>query len=274
MDTFIFSFALDEAFLKSDLIGKFIVISLLGLSFVCLAKFLYRQSVFKATDVEHEHLDLLYKQRVYPGAMIYDRLSNGICNVEIYKAVMLELIKYLDKRGVTKDQLRNWNGDTPMPALTQQELSKIKVVAENELGKQLRALEGDLNFIGTIAVLAPSLGLLGTVWGVLLSFMSMADGSGAAIITNVAPGIGGALLTTVAGLVVSLPTTVAYNMFCSKHRTYTVQAESFVDKLIADIYLYYSSKENSVQNIQLAVVPQQPQYTAQDNYDVGGNYNA
>lgn len=274
MNTFIFSFALVDAFLKSDLMGKFIVVALFVLSFFCLSKVLFRHSVYKATDAEHKHLDSLYKQRVYPGAMIYDRLSNGVCNVEIYKSVMLELIKCLDKRGMTKDQLRNWNGETPMPTLTQQELSKIKVVAENELGTQLRALERDLNFIGTISVLAPSLGLFGTVWGVLLSFMSMADGSGAAIITNVAPGIGGALLTTVVGLIVSIPTTFVYNKLCTNLRTYTGQAENFVDKLIADIYLYHSPKENSGQNIQLAVVPQQPQYTAQENYEVGGKYNA
>jgi biopolymer transport protein TolQ len=217
---------------------------------------------------------MLYKQKKYPGSMLYERMSNGVCNVEIYKAVMFELIKCLEKRGVTKDQLCRWDGESPMPILNSQELSKIKVVAENELGKQLYLLEESLNDIGTISVLAPSLGLFGTVWGVLLSFMSMADGSGAAIITNVAPGIGGALLTTVVGLIVSIPMTYGYNKLCSRMRQYTTQAENFVDKLVADIYLYYSPNENAVQNIQLAVVQQQPQYTSQENYEVGGKYNA
>lgn len=274
MDSIIFSMVIVDAFIQSDILGKILVVALVGLGFIALYRYLVRHSIYKTTDEWHQKLELLYKQKKYPGSMLYERMSNGVCNVEIYKAVMFELIKCLEKRGVTKDQLCRWNGESPMPALNSQELSKIKVIAENELGKQLYLLEADLNVIGTISVLAPSIGLFGTVWGVLLSFMSMADGSGAAIITNVAPGIGGALLTTVAGLVVSIPATFGYNKLCAKMRQYTAQAENFVDKLVADIYLYYSSNENAVQNIQLAVVQQQPQYTSQEKYEVGGKYNA
>lgn len=273
METIFCGLPIIDAFVKSDWMGKLIVISLLGLAFYCLVKIIVRHSVYKATNEEHKNLDYLYKQRVYPGAMLYDRMSNGVCNVEIYKAVMRELIKCLEKRNITKDEIRNWNSDSQKPSLTVQELAKIKVVAENELADQLRSLESDLSTIGTVSVLAPSLGLFGTVWGVLLSFMSMADGTGAAIITNVAPGIGSALLTTVVGLIVSIPTTYVYNKLCTNLRIYTGQAEGFVDKLIADIYLYHSPKDNPVQNIQLAVVPQQ-QYTSQDNYEVGSKYNA
>jgi biopolymer transport protein TolQ len=205
--------------------------------------------------------------------MVFERMSNGICNFEIYKAVMSELLPKLESKGISKEQLRTWKEDTPMPTLSHQELAKIKVIAENELSKQLSYLEMDLSAIGTVSALAPSLGLFGTVWGVLLSFMSMADGSGAAIITNVAPGIGGALLTTVAGLVVSIPTTYVYNRLCTKLRLYTLQAENFVDQLISDINLYHSPKVNTIQNIQLSVSPQQ-QFTSSDDYEVGGRYNA
>ncbi len=274
METFFCGLPVVDAFMTSDWMGKFIVILLIIFSSYSFVKIVVRYSIYKATDAEHQRLMSIYRQYKHPAGIIYEGLVKGICNVEIYRTVMLELVPKLEQHGISSEQLRRWKGDTPLPSLSIQELSKIKVIAESELAKQLRYLENDLSTIGTISVIAPSLGLFGTVWGVLLSFMSMADGSGAAIITNVAPGIGGALLTTVAGLVVSIPTTLVYNILCTKLRIYTGQAESFVDRLIADIYLYHSPKENLVQIAQLSAIPQQPQYTAAENYEVGGKYNA
>lgn len=270
METFFCGVALIDAFLQSDLMGQGIVVVLLISSFYSLGLIVYRYSIYKATDAEHQRLASLYRRYTHPCGVLFERMVNGVCNVEIYKAVMKELLPKLEKHGVTKEQLRTWNGSTQMPGLTVQELEKIKVEAENELARQLRLLESNLSAIGTIAALAPSLGLFGTVWGVLLSFMSMADGSGAAIITNVAPGIGGALLTTVIGLIVSIPTTFVYNGLCTKLRIYTGQAESFVDRLIADIYLIHSPKDNAEKKSYVALVPQQVQYTSADNYEVGG----
>lgn len=270
MGTIFYGLAIVDAFIQSDLMGQCIVIALILLSFYCLVLIVVRHSIYKATEVEHQRLSSLYRQYMHPCGILFERMVNGVCNVEIYKAVMKELLPKLEKRGVTKEQLRTWNGSTSMPSLTVQELEKIKVEAENELAKQIRLLECNLSAIGTISALAPSLGLFGTVWGVLLSFMSMADGSGAAIITNVAPGIGGALLTTVAGLLVSIPTMFVYNSLCTKLRNYTGQAESFVDRLIADIYLIHSPKENQIRNAQVVFTPQQIQYTSTDNFEVGG----
>lgn len=270
METFFCGIVVVDAFLQSDLFGQIIVLLLIALSFVCLGMIVVRHSINKATEAEHRRLASLYRQYMHPCGILFERMVNGVCNVEIYKAVMKELLPKLEKHGVTKEQLRTWNGTTPMPVLTAQELEKIKVEAENELAKQVRCLENNLSAIGTISALAPSLGLFGTVWGVLLSFMSMADGSGAAIITNVAPGIGGALLTTVMGLIVSIPSTCVYNSFCTKLRIYTEQAEGFVDRLIADIYLIHSQKENTTNKAFVALAPQSVQYAPVDNYEVGG----
>ena len=64
--------------------------------------------------------------------------------------------------------------------------------------------------LGSIVTGAPFLGLLGTVWGVMDAFGGMA-GAGSASLQGLAPGVSGALLTTVAGLVVAIPSVFGYN---------------------------------------------------------------
>ncbi len=72
-----------------------------------------------------------------------------------------------------------------------------------------------VNFLGMCANLAPFFGLLGTVWGIMVAFFEIGK-HGSADLTVVAPGIAMALITTVAGLLVAIPASAAYNMFVSR----------------------------------------------------------
>ena len=85
---------------------------------------------------------------------------------------------------------------------------------------------------------APLLGLFGTVWGVMLAFQTMAA-SGVADIAALAPGISSALLTTVVGLVVAIPSTIFYNVLQSKVEAYTVRLEGFAEELMGKLSLHY-----------------------------------
>lgn len=84
----------------------------------------------------------------------------------------------------------------------------------NAINKQINRLESGLNTIKIIASIAPLLGLLGTVLGVLNSFdaISKKGLSNPAIFSS---GISIALITTVAGLIVAIPHYIAYNYFIS-----------------------------------------------------------
>ncbi|HIV08840.1 MAG TPA: MotA/TolQ/ExbB proton channel family protein [Candidatus Spyradenecus faecavium] len=85
---------------------------------------------------------------------------------------------------------------------------------------------------------APLLGLFGTVWGVMLAFQTMAA-SGVADIAALAPGISSALLTTVVGLVVAIPSTIFYNVLQSKVEAQTVRLEGFAEDLMGKLSLHY-----------------------------------
>jgi biopolymer transport protein TolQ len=72
--------------------------------------------------------------------------------------------------------------------------------------------ERGLGWLATLTSIAPFLGLLGTVWGIMGSFMELGR-QGSATLDVVGPGIAEALITTVCGLAVAIPSAVGYNYF-------------------------------------------------------------
>lgn len=75
----------------------------------------------------------------------------------------------------------------------------------------LESMEQPLAWLAIFASVSPFLGLLGTVWGIMGSFLQLGR-QGSATLDVVGPGIAEALITTVAGLAVAIPAVVAYNL--------------------------------------------------------------
>lgn len=117
-------------------------------------------------------------------------------------------------------------------ALTVHEIDKVRSTLERTVSTQIMALEGRLGLLGTTVTVSPFLGLLGTVWGVMLAFTGMAQ-KGRPDIGAIAPGISGALLTTVVGLVVAIPAVVGYNLIANSVRQTTVEMDNFVEDFMA-----------------------------------------
>jgi len=99
-----------------------------------------------------------------------------------------------------------------------------------ELSQQKLLLERNLNILGTMAAIAPLIGLLGTVWGIMRAFHDMAA-TGSAAPTVVAAGVAEALITTAAGLIVAVPALVLYNHFSGKLNVMLTVAENHARKI-------------------------------------------
>jgi len=96
-------------------------------------------------------------------------------------------------------------------------------------------LEKNLNALATIAHVTPLLGLLGTVAGMIRAFQAIQEKASALMPVNpgdLAGGIWEALLTTVAGLAVAIPTYVAYNFLVSKVDGFVLEIEKSATDLI------------------------------------------
>lgn len=90
--------------------------------------------------------------------------------------------------------------------------------------------ESYMPFFSTAAAIAPLLGLLGTIWGLIHSFMRISQYQSADIVT-VAPGIAEALIATLAGLLVAIPALVMYNYSVTQIRYLENRLQSFADKV-------------------------------------------
>ncbi len=97
--------------------------------------------------------------------------------------------------------------------------AEIKEAIEDAAAHQMPALEKHLRMLGTLGHISPLLGLLGTVTGMVSCFQTVQEKSSAFSAvspSDLAGGIWEALITTVAGLVVAIPTYVAYNYLASR----------------------------------------------------------
>jgi biopolymer transport protein TolQ len=102
-----------------------------------------------------------------------------------------------------------------LPAIERVDLARRAM--ERAASHETARLEYQVGFLATTGSVTPFVGLLGTVWGVMSSFLSI-GGAGSASLAVVAPGIAEALIATVAGLATAIPAVVAYNHFLGKVR--------------------------------------------------------
>jgi biopolymer transport protein TolQ len=107
---------------------------------------------------------------------------------------------------------------------------------QRALARQTLRYEASMVFLATIVSGAPFLGLLGTVWGVMDAFSAISVQQTASIQT-LAPGVSAALLTTISGLLVAIPSLFGYNWLLAKSRTMTTELENFASSLADRIEL-------------------------------------
>ncbi len=109
-------------------------------------------------------------------------------------------------------------------------LPNITEAMERRSSRLLEQLESSLSFLATTTMVAPFLGLLGTVQGVLRTFLSL-RGAQLPTLQLIAPGISDALVTTVMGLLVAIPAALFYNYFVSRVRKLQSEMERFISEL-------------------------------------------
>lgn len=98
----------------------------------------------------------------------------------------------------------------------------LKRASSNEMTR----LENQLPFLATTGSVGPFIGLFGTVWGIMDSFLSIAAEHGATL-DVVAPGIAEALIATAIGLLAAIPAVMAYNYFVRRIRVLEAETEAF-----------------------------------------------
>lgn len=110
-------------------------------------------------------------------------------------------------------------------------MDEIKATLRRVETMEAARLERYLTFLATTGSTTPFIGLFGTVWGIMNSFMGIGR-IGAASLAVVAPGIAEALIATAAGLAAAIPAVIAYNYFLSRTRRNIGMIQDFSQELI------------------------------------------
>jgi len=115
--------------------------------------------------------------------------------------------------------------------LTTPQLEALRMVLAKEVAAERDAAARFIPWLATFGSVSPLLGLLGTVLGVMDAFIGIAVG-GSGNIAAVAPGVAEALVTTVAGLAVAVPSVMAYNVFVNRLGLFAGELEGFAQEII------------------------------------------
>lgn len=103
------------------------------------------------------------------------------------------------------------------------------------MSREEEQLEENLPFLATVGSTSPYIGLLGTVWGIMTSFQSLANVHQATLAT-VAPGISEALVATAMGLFAAIPAVIGYNRFSAQADSLANKYETFADEFSAILH--------------------------------------
>ena len=167
---------------------------------------------------------------------IFDRklAVNGCPFFTVYQEGCLELDARL-RAGTGVDGGRK-------PRLSLNAMEHIKRTLESSVARECVKLESGLIVLASAVAGGPFLGLLGTVWGVMDTF-AMVGQQQSADLPTMAPGVSAALITTVAGLIVAIPSMFGYNFLVHSLRVRTVELDNFAQELVSKMEIEYLPEE-------------------------------
>ncbi|MCF7799504.1 MotA/TolQ/ExbB proton channel family protein [Candidatus Babeliales bacterium] len=115
--------------------------------------------------------------------------------------------------------------------LSLQDFEYLDLLAAQSIDQLIKEGETYLPILGTSASVSPLIGLFGTIWGLIHSFVNISQEKSADI-AIVAPGIAEALLTTLAGLIVAIPAVIAFQYFSNQLSRIDLQLNHVSDKFL------------------------------------------
>lgn len=112
------------------------------------------------------------------------------------------------------------------------------------LYREEEKLDMHLPFLATVGSISPYIGLFGTVWGIMHSFIGLSEVQQATLAT-VAPGIAEALIATAIGLAAAIPAVVAYNRFSANAESLASSYENFANEFSSVLHRKVHVKEGN-----------------------------
>ncbi len=126
------------------------------------------------------------------------------------------------------------------------QMGHVENALQREVAQVTARYESKMVLLGSMVSGAPFMGLLGTVWGVMDAFGGMALRANATL-QALAPGVSGALLTTVCGLLVAIPSVFGYNFLLTQAKVMILELENFASALADRVELELTAAQQEEQ---------------------------
>ena len=191
-----------DLFWEASVLVKAVMLLLLSMSLASWAMIFHRSSALKQADASAKRFE--------------DRFWSGIDLSKLYKESEarknnIQGMELIFHSGF-KEYVRIHNADNQnTDAIMDGSYRAMRV----SLSREVDELEVNLNNLATIGSISPYIGLFGTVWGIMSSFIALGAVQQATL-AMVAPGIAEALIATAMGLFAAIPAVIAYNRFSNR----------------------------------------------------------
>jgi biopolymer transport protein TolQ len=218
MFDFLFKSPAWQLIAQSDWMTKLVLLILFSVSVVCIAIV-----IFKLKTIKKDKIDLL-------------KLLKDLKNTKTFEDLLTIVqknkntigAKFLEENLNDLKNILQMNGESK---INSQNIEYLELIADQHVDKFLIESENYLPILGTSSAVAPLMGLFGTVWGLIHSFVNISQEKSADI-SVVAPGIAEALTTTLAGLIVAIPAMIAFNYFSNEIRKQEQQFSHITDRYL------------------------------------------
>lgn len=201
--------------LQASLFVKLVMGALLFASLLCWATILRLSSRLSSARRADEH----FEETFFSGielSTLYKGVQGNTDRSGLEQIFFIGFTEYLKLRRNRKDK-----ADT---------IEAVERKLRVGLGRQQLELEQGLALLASIASVSPYVGLLGTVWGIMVSFIGLSSSSQATL-SAVAPGIAEALIATALGLFAAIPSALAFNHFTAKSEKVYQNRALFCDEM-------------------------------------------
>lgn len=236
-----------EAYGQSDIFGRFIFLSLYSLSICSWSILIYKLWIIyqaKKNALRFHEAFLLNKSS--PLSLDCENLQKGRALnpfLDLYfvlKSKGLEIFaknRTLLKEEEQKNDLR---ADKIASRFSSSDIDYLSSHLVTQVASQVKYLEKYLYILSTTVSLAPFLGLLGTIWGILITFSELQTQSGTGTHQMVLGGLSLALAATVLGLLNAIPALIGYNYLKNSVRDFSVEMEGFANEILTSVELQYA----------------------------------
>ena len=208
----------------SSTVARIVLLILGVMSILCWSIILYKSVTFRRAERQSKQfIDVFRRSNKFSEVQAVCGSLGDSPLVGLFQSGYAELTTQLRQGQLPPDAA---NPRPPAGRPTLKSLTAVDRALLRASGIEVNKLERRISLLATTASVSPFIGLLGTVWGIMIAFLGIAA-TGSTNLGAVAPGIAEALITTAAGLFTAIPAVVAYNHMANRVKLFASEMDDF-----------------------------------------------